>query len=697
MDTLTTHAEAMTLEDVPAPSLKQHQWIVQIALDTPLLPPLDYIWEDQIPPQIGFLVLVTLGRRPMIGLVVSIQTTSILPIEKLKPVLAIRDQIPPLSKEWLALCQFAALYYQRSLGEVILPALPKNCRAIKTVALDKALKKMHAIVPQEERLSVDEKMHAGFVLNTEQEQAVTKIVSTQTFQCHVLFGITGSGKTEVYLHTAKHILSQDKESQILILVPEINLTPAFLNHLKKRFPEWMIAMLHSGMSESERTAHWLAAHMGRAQLILGTRLAIFASLPHLRLIIIDEEHDISYKQQEGLRYSARDLAVWRGRQLNIPVVLGSATPSLETWFHMQSGRYHALILKNRAIKAASLPEIKLIDLNQHACQLGLTSILLEAIQIRLERKEQSLLYLNRRGYAPVLTCESCGWVSQCNHCSAYLVLHKTEKKLRCHHCGYAVFIPSACPTCGNVDIAPFGRGTQRIEEALQMHFQHARICRIDADSTRQKGSAQKAFDAIHDGEVDILIGTQMVAKGHDFKHLTLVGIINPDNALFTQDYRASERLFAQLMQVSGRAGRSGKQLGLSEVWVQTRHPTHPLYQALCAHDYPYFAQTCLAQRQQAQLPPFIYQALLRAEARQLDTALLFLTRAVALAQGAEKITLHDPIPMSLVKLANKERAQLLIESSSRQALHTFLKKWLPLLQTVKLSVNWLLEVDPVNI
>ncbi|MDB5959046.1 MAG: primosomal protein, partial [Massilia sp.] len=409
-------------------------------------------------------------------------------------------------------------------------------------------------------------------------------------------------------------------------------------------------------------------------------------------------HDPSYKQQEGLRYSARDLAVWRARQLAIPIVLGSATPSLESWHHAGSSRYRKLELRQRAVRDAVLPRVKVLDMERDKPKDGLTSHLVAALRQRLDRGEQSLLFLNRRGYSPVITCEACGWISECTRCTSFMVLHKPEHRLRCHHCSLELRIPSHCPTCGNVDIAPLGRGTQRVEEGLQLLFPAARILRIDADSTRRKGSAQEAFDSVHRGDVDILIGTQMVAKGHDFKKLTLVGILNPDTALFSQDYRASERLFAQLMQVAGRAGRAARLEGgsPSEVLIQTRYASHPLYAAVVNHDYDRFADSLLTERRQAALPPYMYQALLRAEAPELATAIEFLQQARDCLQDSA-ITINDPIPMTMTRVHNVDRAQLLIESPSRPALQAFLKTWLSMLREMKSRVKWSLEVDPLDI
>jgi len=556
--------------------------ILQIALDTPLDRIFDYRWRrsaDEVVPQVGQLAIVPFGHREVAGLIVGVAEDTDVPQNKLKDVVAVRSQLLPLSVQWLALCSFSAAYYQRPLGEVALPSLPRNLRALTTTALDRALKKLG-------KPGVTQNTHPVSTppLKAEQQDAIDVIAGAQGFAPLLLYGVTGSGKTEVYLQAAARILARSEtageQAQILILVPEINLTPQLESTIRARFPGVYVVSLHSGLAEGERTLNWLAAHHGQARIVLGTRLAILSSLPHLKLIVIDEEHDPSYKQQEGLRYSARDLAVWRAHQLGIPVVLGSATPSLEAWQHVQAGRYRKLPLRTRAVRDAVLPRVKIIDMERDRPNDGLTSTLVAALRLRLERGEQSLLFLNRRGYAPVLHCDACGWISNCKRCTSFMVLHKPERHLRCHHCSLELRVPEACPTCGSVDLQPLGRGTQRIEEGLQAIFPEARILRIDADSTRLKGAARTAFDSVHRGDVDMLIGTQMVAKGHDFKRLTLVGILNPDTALFSHDYRASERLFAQLMQVAGRAGRAGpKEGGLpSEVLIQSRYPHH-LYMA----------------------------------------------------------------------------------------------------------------------
>jgi primosomal protein N' (replication factor Y) len=543
-------------------------------------------------------------------------------------------------------------------------------------------------------------------LTVEQAQAVQEIGKAQGFTPFLLHGVTGSGKTEVYLQALMALLERTPQAQALILVPEINLTPQFEAIFRKRFSSWSsetIVTLHSGLAEGARARNWWAAHTARARIVLGTRLSVLASLPHLSLLIVDEEHDAAYKQQEGIRYSARDLAIWRAKSLNIPIILGSATPSLETWRHAESGRYTRLTLNQRALPDTTLPTIRLIDMAEYerrgqALVEGLSTPLLEALHTRLSCGEQSLIFLNRRGYAPSLVCHACGWVAGCLHCSVYLVWHKLEQSMQCHHCGERTNVPHACAACGSVDLAPFGQGTQRVEEALAAWLPQARIARIDADSTRKKGSAQALFDAVDAKEIDIMIGTQMITKGHDFKNVTLVGVLNADTALFSHDFRASERLFAQLIQASGRAGRTGG-AGRGEVLIQTHYPQHPLYEALIHHDYHGFAANLLSERRQARLPPFTHQAILRAEATTLDAALTFLTKSASLLKTVvedDAVTCYAPVPMIIAKVKNVHRAHLLVESGSRQALRRALDAWQILLRADKTRVRWFIEVDPIE-
>jgi primosomal protein N' (replication factor Y) len=739
---------------------------VRVAVDQPMPVLFDYRYALPHEPAPGMLVLVPFGRREVVGLICEIASTSDVPASKLRSVSRICVDCPPLSMQWIALAGFAADYYQRGLGEVALPALPQALRDAsrwerllavepRFVLLPSGRAEMHDALPARatalRRLAdaltaetslglsdaralhpkaaaiLDEWLERGWIdraapdtpppqafpmgaaqlpqLTDEQREAVEAIAGAQGFAPFLLHGVTGSGKTEVYLHALAELLAARPDAQALVLVPEINLTPQFEAAFRSRFAalaEGSIVTMHSGLAEGERARNWLAAHTGSARIVLGTRLAILASAPQLAMIVVDEEHDPAYKQQEGLRYSARDLAVYRAKQLDIPVVLGSATPSLETWWQAEQGRYTRLTLTRRAVAEAVLPAVRLVDLEEEhrrgrASVDGLSGPLISALQSRLERGEQSLVFLNRRGYAPILSCEACGWVAGCPRCSAYAVLHKPERALRCHHCGWESRIPKSCPECGNVDIAPMGRGTQRVEETLASVVPGARVLRIDADSTRRKGSAQALFSDVHAGEVDILVGTQMIAKGHDFRRVTLVGVLNADTALFSHDFRASERLFAQLTQVSGRAGRAGLP---GEVLIQTRYPRHALYLALSRQDYVGFANATLAERRDARLPPFVYQAMLRAEGRTLEAAIAFLEDAAAAfapLPGADRVTVYDPVPLTIVKVFNVHRAQLLLESGSRGALQSALRAWQPILRTLKGVLRWNVEVDPLDV
>jgi len=697
---------------------------VQVALDVPLPGPFDY--RCATPLAVGTRVIVPFGRRRLVGVVVASDVASRLPPEQLRDVARVLDDLPPLPADWLALARFAARYYQRPLGEVMLPALPALLRKVAAYEGKRAgagpVTRMQAAKPKPPcQPAAPSDLHAAPAppeMNPAQQAAVAAITAQTGFRSILLHGVTGSGKTEVYLHAAAHALAAGR--QVLMLVPEINLTPQFERSLRARLAHIAgsaavansVAILHSGRTDTERLRAWVDALSGRARIVLGTRLALFVPLANPGLIVVDEEHDASYKQQEGLRYSARDLAIWRARAHDIPVVLGSATPALETWHRAQTGQILTLSLPARA-RGGGLPAMRLIDTRRLAMPHGLSPQLEDAIDARLARGEQSLVFLNRRGFAPTLSCPTCGWVSQCPRCTAYTVLHRAVLHrhahghfLQCHHCGYQARVPAACPDCGDQDLRPMGRGTQRIEEHLRARYPQARVLRIDADSTRKKGSAEALFAQVHAGEVDILVGTQMVAKGHDFARLTLVGVVNADAMLFAHDFRAPERLFAQLMQVAGRAGRHGPG---GEVLIQTGYPDQPVYQALLRHDYAGYAQAELAQRQAAGLPPYTYQALLTAQAGKLAQALAFLARARALAEdradlhallaAATPVTLYDPVPLRIVRVAHIERAQLLVESASRAALQTFLPAWLQALTTLPEAapVRWQLEVDPLEI
>jgi primosomal protein N' (replication factor Y) len=658
---------------------------VRVALNVPLPRLFDYRADDATAADIGLRVLVPFGSGDSgvkCGLIVDVVASSNQPEEKLKPVTAILRDTPALPPDWLALCEFCSRYYQYPLGQVIALALPPMLRKGKRPKERKAGQCAAAVAPVLPELL------------PEQEAALTAITSARGFAPFLLHGVTGSGKTEVYLRAIENLLAQGR--QALMLVPEIALTPQLEQRVSERFQDTQIVVAHSGIAEAARARGFLDALAERAGIVLGTRLSVFMPLPRLGLIVVDEEHDPSFKQQEGLRYCARDVAIFRAKQLGIPIVLGSATPALETFQHALTRRYHLLELPRRAV-AADLPTVRLINTGKEKLQEGMSAALIEALAQRLTRQEQSLVFLNRRGYAPVLACPACGWVSRCYRCAANLVLHLIDKRLRCHHCGIESGIPRACPDCGNQDIHPFGRGTQRLAAALSERFPAARILRIDRDSASTPAQWQSLLAAIHAGAADILIGTQMLAKGHDFPQLTLVGVVGADAALFAADFRAPERLFAQLMQVGGRSGRHDLS---GEVLIQTEYPTAPLYRALIGHDYAAFARSQLDNRQAAGFPPFSHQAMLRAEAPEMAQALDFLhaARTIAESLADTALVLYDPVPMRLTRLKNMERGQLLVESQNRPVLQAFLSTWMTLLRDSKTprALRWHLDVDPVD-
>ncbi len=695
--------------------------LVQTPAHSQVAGPLTYLCEQILLP--GTLVRVPFGKRETLGLVWTAAPGGGVAIDadKLRPIAGVLDAIAPLSTHWQQLVAFAAAYYQRGAGEVALAALPPQLRDLNTTQLARRLKRqarLTALVLPENQITPD------LVATTvEQTRAIAQFdAQSGPF---LLFGATGSGKTEVYLQCVQQLLTRDPSAQAILMVPEINLTPQLQARVKERFVplygEDAVVSMHSGMTHPQRLASWLAAHSGAARIVLGTRMAVFASLPRCRLIVVDEEHDPSYKQQEGARYSARDLAIYRGRLEGAKVMLGSATPSLESWHHSrptaEGGRYVRLEMPSR-IGEGALPLVRRVDMNHQPSKAVFSPPLLQAITERVARGEQSMVFLNRRGYAPVLACSACDWKSECPHCSAYRVFHKIDRTLRCHHCGFTERVPRACPECGNVDIAPVGRGTERLEEHLaelladvrrpgnESIAEQVRITRIDADSTRLKGELEKQLAKVHAGEVDVLVGTQMIAKGHDFRRITLVAAINPDAALFSSDFRAPERLFSLLMQAAGRAGRDAKVSGQSEMWIQTFYPGHPLFEALKRHDYPAFAAQQLKERQSAGMPPFSSQALVRAEAREQDIAQGFLVAASEAAQDlpeAPFVTMYPAVPMSIQRVANIERAQMLVESPSRAHLQRFLTAWHAVLHATRQSpagkgvIRWAVDVDPLAI
>ena len=679
---------------------------------------LTYTSPDVLAP--GTLVRVPLGKRDLLGVVweCPTQPPADLACEQTRAVSSVLSGISPLNAEWRELVQFAAQYYQRALGEVALAALPPQLRDLQPDQWQRRLRK--AAKPAQAEADLPNEDATAPALSTEQAAALAALATAT--QPVLLFGSTGSGKTEVFLQAAHKVLAADPLAQVLVMVPEINLTPQLQHRFTERFARLYgaaaVVALHSGMTPAQRLTSWLAAHTGAARIVLGTRMAVLASLPHLRLIVVDEEHDPSYKSQDGARHSARDLAVYRARLVtrhgaNCQVVLGSATPSLESWHAATAGRYLRLDMASR-VGGGALPALRLLDMAQQPKGAVLAPALLAALIERAQRGEQALLLLNRRGYAPVLACHACGWKSQCPSCSAFRVFHKIDRTLRCHHCGLTERVPRACPECGNLDIAPVGKGTEQLEEQVTALLsgqqrpdgQPLRVARMDADSTRTKGSLEAQLERMHSGEVDVLVGTQMVAKGHDFRRITLVAALNADAALFASDYRAPERMFSLLMQAGGRAGRDAALSSGAELWVQTWHPTHPLFTALKRHDFPAFAAQQLEEREAAQLPPFVYQALLRAEARTQEAAQAFLAAAREAAralEGAEHLTLFPPVPMAMQRVANVERAQMLLESASRPALQHVLTHWHTALTAcralpeAKGLIRWAIDVDPLAI
>jgi primosomal protein N' (replication factor Y) len=728
--------------------------ILQIALDMPLRRVFDYLppatgASVQVLPRPGVRVSVPFGRQRLIGILVGIVSESALPAAKLKAAYEVLDDAPVFDPVTFELLRWAADYYHHPIGEVCAAALPVSLRLGQAATLstehysltrqgrEELQEPSSKRAPQQRALlswladrahaTVDEvgeyfkpkllknlavrgwiearraeipdsppiQMHPGeLALTGAQSQAVATILAAlSNFNAHLLYGVTGSGKTEVYLRIIAAAIADG--GQALVLVPEIALTPQLVDRFRRRFSAG-VAVVHSGLSDMERRDAWREAHSGHARIVIGTRSAVFTSLPRLSLIVVDEEHDASYKQHEGFRYSARDLAVMRARSAAVPIILGSATPSLETLENAASGRYIKHELPQRP-GAAQPPRMVLIDLRRHAAEQGISTPAMQAIDQHLKAGGQIIVFLNRRGYAPSLFCNSCGWVAPCAHCDARMTLHRRAQQLRCHHCGAKAPVPTICGSCGQA-LLPVGQGTERVEETLARLFPEAPLARLDRDSASGKGSIQTVLDRVHSGEARILVGTQMLTKGHHFPDVTLVVILDADQGLFASDFRATERLAQTITQVAGRAGRETR---AGEVMIQTEFPEHPLLNRLISEGYESFALSALQERREAGWPPFSRLALLRAEAK--DSAALdsFLRAAAAagqtLSDGAVKIL--GPAAALIARRADHFRAHLLVETPLRSTLQRFLARWLPRIEDLQhpAGMRWSIDVDPLEV
>jgi len=704
--------------------------VVQVVIDRPLAQGFDYLWDAEKLgklPEIGHIVEVPFARSMIIGLVIKVSDHSDYEIEKLKSVDRLAP-LPPLDPALLRLMNFASQYYVHALGETILPTIPQMWK--KANDWEKIPKKIETTDKKITKNSdvIAEGLITEDQLNPNQKNALQELMAggeqENQFRVVLLQGQTGSGKTAVFLNWLASIL-KDEAAQVLLLVPEINLTPQLERRVRAYFPDKKMALLHSGVSEKKRGIAWYEAMTGKAQIILGTRLAALTPIPNLRAIVVDEEHDASYKQQEGTRYSARDLAIWRAHDQKTTILLSSATPSLETWLAAQSGRYKYIRLDQRA-QGASLPSVHLINTRDPQNQFSpgdegapkqkslITKTLARAITKTLEAKKQSLILINRRGYAPVLSCSACNWLSKCTQCSTYTVMHKAgalgkRSVLSCHHCGLVKPIPQFCPDCGNADLKTLGHGTQKLEDAIEEMWPQARVLRVDTDSSRKSKGAEALFQEIHEGNVDIVVGTQMIAKGHDYQNIGLVAVLDADSRLYSADFRAAERLFAQLVQVAGRAGRSGTsgEKG-GDIYIETQYPESPVFQYLLRHDVDGFLEFTASEREEAKLPPYSYQALIHAEAKVLEKAIQFLNELKARMKSrgmiSKELKVYDPVPKPVMRVAGSERAQLLIESPNRKTLQEALEIVDQDLRQdsqgriSKISrIRWLIERDPIAI
>lgn len=658
---------------------------LRLALPTPLRRLFDYL-----PPQAidhntlipGIRVRVPFQTRTLVGILVDTVQTSNVPQEKLKSALELLDNQSIFPQDVYQLCQWAADYYHYALGEVLSSALPTLLRKGKLLA---GVAKDETII-----VSVSD---IPPLLNAEQQQAVETISeSRNTFRTFLLDGVTGSGKTEVYLRTITEILDDDK--QVLVLVPEISLTPQTIERFRARFAVPVVA-LHSNLTELQRLKAWMSARSGRAKIVIGTRSAIFTPFAKLGLIIVDEEHDTSFKQQDRFRYHARDLAIMRANINQIPIILGSATPSLESLLNVKRQRYTYLTLSQRA-GSAKLPQYQLLDMRHAKVEEGLSEALLQKIRDHLDLGNQVMLFLNRRGFAPVLYCSQCTWIAGCKRCDTRMVYHHKPSRLKCHHCNSECSVPERCGACGEATLNPVGLGTQRLEQTIEKHFPDVPIIRVDRDNTKRKGSMQALLTQINEQKKAILLGTQMLAKGHHFPQVTLVGIVDADSGLFSADFRAAEQMGQLLLQVAGRAGRAEKP---GTVLIQTRHPDHPLLQSLIHQGYQHFSAALLNEREQAVLPPYSYFAVFRAEAYAEQNANRFLTTIKNMCDiPADSITVLGPVPALIAKRKGLHCQHLLVKANKRSLLQHFLKDMLQQIDKLGVqSVKWVLDVDPVEV
>lgn len=722
-----------------------HRIAVNVPLSDGLL---TYSYSELLPP--GTRVLVPFRNKTVVGIV---WETDIAPDMDTARILSVQTAFveeKPLPQSWRDLLSFTSRYYHYPTGQAVFAALPQGLKETRAVEMPQpplfyalneagraqtppparfnkkavlwdallsggmtmaALKQVNA---QAAKLIEDwteqgwietteaakhvlrscngQASHSEFVLNADQQKASDEIQTAfGKFQPFLLYGITGSGKTEVYFDAMAKVLAQGR--QVLFLLPEINLTPQLLKRVENRFADVPTAVLHSQMAAGKRTQDYLRAMLGQVKLVIGTRLAVFTPMDDVGLIVVDEEHDGSFKQDNELRYHARDLAVWRAKQSGCPVVLGSATPSLESWHKAQSGAYRLLQLTERAHTAAQLPQVEILNVGRLKLDNGFSPQALQLLKQNFEAGGMSLVYLNRRGFAPALFCGDCGHTFGCPNCSAKMVLHQRARQLRCHHCDHREPIPFKCPDCGNQDLTAVGHGTQRVEETLRAFLPKAAVVRVDRDSTAHKNDWADLYRRIADNEIDILVGTQMLAKGHDFARLNLVIVLNADGSLYSADFRAPERLFAELMQVSGRAGRADKP---GKVLIQTQLPEHPVFAAVKAQDYAVFAENELNERQMFAMPPFGFQTAVRADAPRVADAIEFLNAAKETLAPLlpASVSQFGAAPMLMVRLAERERAQIFLESTSRQDLHRAVSLWVQVLQQNRDGkIRWLVDVD----